>query len=210
MYGRTGVEVILGPAMVWVSCQPHAPPEPHHTPERPVVSFTPPQESARVSPEKHAPPRTAGAWTLTFDDPYPACPIAGHTARVGQVSQNHRGPLVKDSLAGRVRCTMFDDKPIKVHATASASGRGVMFFINSMSGQASEDQLATGYLEYMSANLDGMYEGPCTFDFTPASGASLTPGMIWVGFKCSLDNSENNALKCAVQGHATFEGCTAD
>jgi hypothetical protein len=213
MFNRTGargVAAILGAAMVWSSCQPHAPPEPHRPPESPAASITAPPESGRDSPGLDISGRPAGAWTLTFDDPYPACPIAGHTARIGQVSQDQRGPLAIDGLASRVRCILTGDKSVKIQAFASAPGRRLQLGFSSMSSQASENQPATGHLDYMTANLDVHYDGSCEFYSIPAWGARLERGMFWVAFKCVLHHVENDALKCAVHGHATFENCSTD
>jgi hypothetical protein len=157
------------------------------------------------------PPTPDGAFTLTTtQDDVSTCPIAGHTAVVGEVDAAQRTMTVDDDGTTFVSCTVKGTGAFQVHAKlddTAKSGNSFEISIPSITPAASEGAPASGNLVFSAPWTAGSpFTGNCSFYFTPGTPETVDAGKVWVTFTCPGLQSAGST--CPLQiGYAVFENC---
>jgi hypothetical protein len=157
-----------------------------------------------------------GAWSLVFSHPSSECAIEQHNAAIGEVSPDKKQTLVKDGEANSegqptsVLCTVIDNGgTFEFYAAENdASGKNIIFLVNELPPDASEDKPAVGTVTYASPTTAAQFNSnKCNFYFLPNTGQGAKAGEVWFTFSCpeiaaALDNV------CAIEvGYAAFANC---
>ena len=156
-----------------------------------------------------------GAWSISFESPGATCPVNGHNAVMGDVTDRTKKSVLVDGEGGAsVDCRVSGSGSFTVSASASDVEKsvGMTLVINSISPGATVDEPATGGISFSSPTTGGepavsANDMPCIFYFVPDSGEGVAEGKIWVAFQCDkmiLDQSDGCRIK---QGYAIFENC---
>lgn len=160
------------------------------------------------------PPTPRGAWSVSFISPNANCPVSGHNAKVGDVTDHTKERVIVDGEDNvSVDCTVSGSGSFNVSANAIDNANGLAFTmaVEGISPSATLDKPATGGVSFSSPTTGGEPAqsnsmDPCIFYFIPDSGEGIDAGKIWVAFQCP--SMQLDMGTCAIQqGYAIFENC---
>lgn len=155
-----------------------------------------------------------GAWSISFESPDSSCPVLGHNAAMGNVTDHTKDTVLVDGEGdATIDCEVSGSGSFAVQARGIQDQKSLAltFLIKSISPSATIDNPAMGAISFTSDKTGdpavSAPDTPCTFYFIPNSGEGVTEGKIWVAFKCeklSLNGSDGCKIR---QGYAIFENC---
>lgn len=157
-------------------------------------------------------PRGGFQATLVKGD-HEKCPLQPHNGQVGLVDASSKKSLATDGVDGAtIQCEVVGEGTYSVTGYAQHADSALSITIPEIGPGASESNPAKGGLSFASqgtsiepyqSSRDG-----CSFYFQKGTPQAISPGQIWVAFKCP-EVVNDGVNKCAIsQGYAYFEACT--
>lgn len=140
------------------------------------------------------------------------CPIADHTAAVGEIDAATRTNVIPDAVGGTtVSCEVLGSFQAhgKIDDLAN-TGNYLEIDIPSITPAASESAPAQGAISFSGPWTAGnAFSGNCDFYFTPGTPETVDTGKIWVTFTCP--GLQSGLSTCPLQiGYAIFENCLTE
>jgi len=162
-----------------------------------------------------------GAVFIGFSDTGADCAVMSHNLAIGEVNASAKLALLEDGATSGGATATIECKvtggpsgPFNVDATAKLSDKNVLFAIDQLPIDATEQDPFPGALAmtdvitadpYSASPADPMTS--CEFYFGPEQDA--TPGSVWASFKCSAIVAQMST--CGItQGFLAFENCLAE
>lgn len=167
------------------------------------------------------PPTPKGAWAVTFMDDGPngsqGCPITGHNAKVGEVTDTTKATLLQDGQEGAdITCTVKGTSSFTVNARAQQGATNLEVSISGLTGGATEANPIKGQLAFASGNTVDTFqttsEAPCNFYMTkPNQGVAA--GRVWLAFDCPAVQVDAQSVcqlgnpPSGIYNYLIFENC---
>lgn len=158
------------------------------------------------------PPPPQGAYQVTFTAPK-GCSIAGHNAKVGDVTQTQRNTVVIDGTdSSSVSCGVTGAGPFSVSGQVSKLADSLQIAVDSLPSNATKASPAKGRVSFASPNTAKAYVADgthmCDFYFPAGSKESVAAGKVWVAFTCPTVIAEGMDTCALQESYIILENCT--